>query len=175
MPWQARFCGWDSLWFCLCGAGRWQRCFRSGWWFGCASNVRQGSHSRPATRRGLWSYPSHQSALSRAIVVADSPAALGPGIGYSGKRFVTVARGNPFQIKPGQQFFDGFGFAQIGRKGCRSEPGFLGGVAPVPHARHLDRHRTDPGHDLAFRQMPVAHQPRATVVRFLRCVGLEQN
>ena len=38
-----------------------------------------------------------------------------------------------------------------------------------------ERHRTDPGQDLALWQMAVAHQPDAAIVRFIRCIGLQQN
>ena len=76
---------------------------------------------------------------------------------------------------PGQQFFDGFGLAQVGRQDCRGETNFLLAVAPVPHARHFDRYSTDPGHHLAFGQMPVADQPRPAIVRFVRGISLQQN
>jgi hypothetical protein len=34
----------------------------------------------------------------------------------------------------------------------------------VAHAGTAHRHRTDAGHDFAFRQMPMAHQPLAASI-----------
>src|SRR5260221_1416801 len=42
--------------------------------------------------------------------------------------------------------------------------GVIIGAIAVAHARAAHCDRTDPGHDLALGQMPVAHQPLAAVI-----------
>ena len=49
-------------------------------------------------------------------------------------------------------------------------------LAPIADARHLHRHRPDPGHHLALGQEPVAHKPLATfLVQQMRVLGDERR
>jgi hypothetical protein len=52
----------------------------------------------------------------------------------------------------------------------------LTGTAPIPLLGRLLRNRlSGSGHYLAFRQVAVANQTRATILRSLGCIGIKQN
>ena len=59
---------------------------------------------------------------------------------------------------------------------ARSPPDALAASTnTVAHARTTHCHRTDAGHDLALGQMPVAHQPLATIVGQLISMHAKQG
>ncbi len=64
----------------------------------------------------------------------------------------------------------------VGRQNRRRKPDAFRAVADtVTHARATHRDRTDAGHDLAFGQMSVAHQPLSAVVGELVGMAVEQG
>jgi hypothetical protein len=67
--------------------------------------------------------------------------------------------------KDRDQHFEALRSARIGRQNRRRKADALAAFADaVAHARAAHCDRTDPGHDLALGQMPVAHQPLAAVI-----------
>src|SRR6266436_4271756 len=81
------------------------------------------------------------------------------------ERFLEVAGGDALEIKDRDQHLEALRSARIGRQNRRRKADPLAAFADaVAHARAAHCDRTDPGHDLALGQMPVAHQPLAAVI-----------
>ena len=74
------------------------------------------------------------------------------------KRLGEIARRHALEVKPPQQVFDRFRFAQIPRQDAGHEGDLVVASTPIPHARHLHGHRTNAGHDLALRQVTMTDQ-----------------
>ena len=87
-----------------------------------------------------------------------------------------VAGRDAFEIKDRNQHLETFRSPRVGWQNRRRESNALGPFAnAVAHPRAMNRHRTDAGHDLARRQMPVAHQASAAIGGNLVGVPLEQT
>src|SRR4029077_11513215 len=86
------------------------------------------------------------------------------------QRLLEVSGGDALEIEDRDQHLQALRPARIGRQNRRRKADALRTFADaVTHARAAHGDRADAGHDLAFRQMSVAHQPRPIVVgQFVR-------
>ena len=81
------------------------------------------------------------------------------------QRLLEVAGGDALEVEDRDQHLEALRPARVGRQNRRRKANALGAFADtVAHPRAAHRDRTDAGHDLAFGQMPVAHQPLAAVI-----------
>ena len=81
------------------------------------------------------------------------------------QRLLEVSCGDALEIEDRDQHLQALRPARIGRQNRRRKADALRTFADaVTHARAAHGDRADAGHDLAFRQMSVAHQPRPIVV-----------
>jgi hypothetical protein len=103
-----------------------------------------------------------QVALSRVIVVAESPGASGPRIAWraSEKSPVLIA----LQVEPGQQPLQALGLPQVRRQDGRGERLPLVGGPAVTHPRLLDLDGADAGLDGPLGQAAVADDLAASLV-----------
>ena len=98
--------------------------------------------------------------MSRATVEADRPPASGPSKGR--QRLGEVARGDALEVEHGDQDFEALRAPRIRRQERGAEPDAVGAQArAVANPWRANRNRADAGHDLAFGQVAVAHQPLA--------------
>src|SRR5262249_48347230 len=81
------------------------------------------------------------------------------------QRVLEVTGRHAVQVEDWKQHFEAFGAARIRRKNRRREPNaiFLRSLT-ISHARLTYGDRTDAGHDLALRQMAVAHNALTAVI-----------
>ena len=78
------------------------------------------------------------------------------------QRLGEVARGDALEVEGGDQDFEALRAPRIRRQERGAEPDALGALArAVANAWRANRNRADAGHDLAFGQVAVAHQPSA--------------
>jgi len=74
------------------------------------------------------------------------------------QRLGKIACRHALEREPRQQFLDRFRLAQMPRQDAGRERVLVIAEAAIAHARHLHGHRSNTGHDLAFRQEIVPHQ-----------------
>ena len=87
-----------------------------------------------------------------------------------------VAGRDALEVEDRNQHLEALRPPRIGRQNRRRKADAFPAVADtVTHARATHRDRTDAGHDLAFGQMSVAHQPLAAVVGELVGMAVEQG
>ena len=87
-----------------------------------------------------------------------------------------VAGRDALEVEDRNQHLEALRSPRIGRQNRRRKPDAFRAVADtVTHARATHRDRTDAGHDLAFGQMSVAHQPLSAVVGELVGMAVEQG
>src|SRR5215468_8179510 len=88
------------------------------------------------------------------------------------QRFLEVAGGDALEVEDRDQHFEALRATRVGRQNRRRKANAVRTFADaVTHARAAHGDRADAGHDLAFRQMSVAHQPCPTVVgQFVACM-----
>src|SRR3954453_14796647 len=92
------------------------------------------------------------------------------------QRLLEVAGGNALEVEDRDQHLQALRPACVGRQNRRRKSDALGAFAnTVAHTRAAHRNRTDAGHDLAIRQMPVADQPMAAVLGQLVAMAGEQG
>ncbi len=78
------------------------------------------------------------------------------------QRLGEVARGDALEVEDGDQDFEALRAPRIRRQERGAEPDAVGAQArAVANAWRANRNRADAGHDLAFGQVAVAHQPSA--------------
>ena len=78
------------------------------------------------------------------------------------QRLGEVARGDALEVEHGDQDFEALRAPRIRRQERGAEPDALGALArAVANPWRTNRNRADAGHDLAFGQVAVAHQPSA--------------
>src|SRR6516162_7113302 len=90
--------------------------------------------------------------------------------------FLKVAGRQALEVEDRDQHFEAFRAARVRRQNRRRKADALRtftGTVTYTRAAHGDR--TDAGHDLALGQMPVAHQPLATVIGQLVGMAGEQD
>src|SRR6516164_9126277 len=90
--------------------------------------------------------------------------------------FLKVAGRQALEVEDRDQHFEAFRAARVSRQNRRRKADALRtftGTVTYTRAAHGDR--TDAGHDLALGQMPVAHQPLATVIGQLVGMAGEQD
>src|SRR6516165_8357630 len=90
--------------------------------------------------------------------------------------FLKVAGRQALEVEDRDQHFEAFRAARVRRQNRRRKADALRtftGTVTYMRAAHGDR--TDAGHDLALGQMPVAHQPLATVIGQLVGMAGEQD
>src|SRR5215204_6782775 len=93
-----------------------------------------------------------------------------------GQRLLEVAGGDALEVEDRDQHFEAFRPAGVGRQNRRRKADALAALTnTVAHARTAHGDRTNAGHDLAFRQMSVAHQPLAAVLGQLVRMDAEQG
>src|SRR6266700_3073573 len=136
--------------------------------------------------------PEVDVALGGEITLAPARMLLRPGLleaPYGGgrepgrvlaeqrdQRFLEVAGGDALEVEDRDQHVEALRSASIGRQNRRGKanpPRAFADTIAQPGAAHGDR--TDAGHDLALRQMPMAHQPLAAVSGELVGVAAEQG
>jgi hypothetical protein len=87
-----------------------------------------------------------------------------------------IAGGDALEVEDRDQHLEALRPACVGRQNRRRKADALGTFAnAITHARTAHGDRTDAGHDLALGQMPVAHQPLATVIGQLVGMAAEQG
>ncbi len=92
------------------------------------------------------------------------------------QRLLEVAGGDALEVEDRDQHLEALRPARVGRQNRRREADALRAFADtVAHTRAAHRDRTDAGHDLAFRQMSVAHQSLATIIGQLVGMAAEQG
>ena len=78
------------------------------------------------------------------------------------QRLGEVARGDALEVEDRDQDFEALRAPRIRRQERGAEPDAVGALArAVANAWRANRNRADAGHDLAFGQVAVAHQPSA--------------
>ena len=78
------------------------------------------------------------------------------------QRLGEVARGDTLEVEDGDQDFEALRAPRIRRQERGAEPDAVGALArAVANPWRANRNRADAGHDLAFGQVAVAHQPSA--------------
>src|SRR5215207_154506 len=93
-----------------------------------------------------------------------------------GQRLLEVAGGDALEVEDRDQHFEALRPAGVGRQNRRRKADALAALTnTVAHARTAHGDRTNAGHDLAFRQMSVAHQPLAAVLGQLVGMDAEQG
>src|SRR5882724_11869974 len=81
------------------------------------------------------------------------------------QRLLEGTGGDALEVEDRNQHFEAIRAARIRRQDRRRETHALRNfTATIAHTRTAHRDRTDAGHDLALRQMSVAHQPLAAVI-----------
>src|SRR5262249_16388850 len=86
-----------------------------------------------------------------------------------------VAGRDAFEVEDRDPHLQALRPARVGRQNRRRKADALRTfAAAVTHARAAHSDRTDAGHDLALRQMPVAHQPPAAIIGELVGMAAEQ-
>src|SRR6266536_1267852 len=136
--------------------------------------------------------PEVDVALGGEITLAPARMLLRPGLleaPYGGsrepgrvlaeqrdQRLLELAGGDAFEVEDRDQHVEALRPTSIGRQNRRGKanpPRAFADTIAQPGAAHGDR--TDAGHDLALRQMPMAHQPLAAVSGELVGVAAEQG
>jgi hypothetical protein len=104
------------------------------------------------------------------MVEAESPPVLAE---QRNRRLLEIASGDALEVENRDQYLEALRSARVGRQNCRRKVNALGAFAnAITHARTAHGDRPDAGHDLAFGQIAVMHQPPPTV--FGQFVGMYQ-
>src|SRR5690606_38349509 len=82
--------------------------------------------------------------------------AFGPRADQSGQGFAEVARADPLEVQPGNEFFEGARLPQIRRQNLRGES-LASRSAAIQHTGLLNLHRTNARDDRPLRQVAVAN------------------
>src|ERR1019366_5629039 len=92
------------------------------------------------------------------------------------QRLLEITGGDALQVENRDQYLQALRSARIGRQNGRRKADTLSAFAnAVTHAGAAHHNRTDAGHDLAFRQMSVAHQPLPAIIGQLAGMAAEQS
>ena len=135
--------------------------------------------------------PEVDVAFGREIALAPARVLLAPGLleASNGRgrepagvpaeqcdqRVLEVAGRDAFEVEDRDQHLQALRPARVGRQNRRRKADALATfAAAVTHARAAHSHRTDAGHDLTLRQMPVAHQPPPAIIGKLVGMAAEQ-
>src|SRR6266540_1836848 len=92
------------------------------------------------------------------------------------QRLLEVARRDALEVEDRDQDLEAPGAARVGRQngGCKTDA-ILSCAGPVAHPRGTYRHRADAGHDRAFGQAAMAHQPQSAVGSLLVAMLAEKG
>ena len=108
------------------------------------------------------------------MVEAERPPASRPEQGR--QRLGEVAGGDALEVEDGDQDLEALRAPRIGRQQRGGEADAVGAQSrAVADTWRANRHRADAGHNLAFRQMAVAHQPLVALIGALLGVAPEER